>query len=189
MHAVLEPRYLKRNPHLAFSATVEDVSPAGSDAAVWPISGDTTTASFIPSLMSTPHAGTFTAASGVHIHRGDALPASHRDSIFICESAQNLVQRQVRSSNGVTFTSQPAQTGRDFLASRDTWFRPVFAANGPDGALYIVDITARSSTTRSTFPNRVARCSISMPERNGAGSIGSSHGTGRRIGNRLTWGG
>ena len=77
--------------------------------------------------MSAPHAGTFTAASGVHIHRGDALPADHRDSIFICESAQNLVQRQIRSPNGVTFTSRPATIGREFLASRDQWFRPVFA--------------------------------------------------------------
>ena len=140
MHAVLEPRYLKRTPHLAFSETVEDVSAVGARATVWPISGDTTTASFMPSLMSAPHAGTFTAASGVHIHRGDALPSGDRDSIFICESAQNLVQRQIRSPNGVTFTSRPAQTGRDFLSSRDTWFRPVFAANGPDGALYIVDM-------------------------------------------------
>ena len=143
MHVVLEAGDLKRNPHLAFSQTVEDVSAAGAQAAVWPISGDTTTASFIPSLMSAPHAGTFTAASGVHIHRGDALPAADRGSIFICESAQNLVQRQVLASNGVTFTSRPARTGRDFLASRDTWFRPVFAANGPDGALYIVDMYRR----------------------------------------------
>ena len=43
----------------------------------------------------------------------------HRDSIFICESAQNLVQRQIRSPNGVTFTSRPARDGREFLASRD----------------------------------------------------------------------
>jgi putative membrane-bound dehydrogenase-like protein len=142
MHAVLEPRYLKRNPHLAFSGTVEDVSTVGAQAAVWPISADMTTASYIPGLLSTPHAGTFTAASGVHIHRGDALPLNddHRDSIFICESAQNLVQRQIRSSNGVTFTSRPARIGREFLASRDQWFRPVFATNGPDGALYIVDM-------------------------------------------------
>ena len=62
------------------------------------------------------------------------------DSIFICESAQNLVQRQIRSPNGVTFTSRPARSGREFLASRDQWFRPVFATNGPDGALYIVDM-------------------------------------------------
>ena len=140
MQVVLESRYLQRNPHLAFSQTVEDVAAAGSQAVVWPLSGDTTTASFIPGLMSAPHSGTFTAASGVHIHRGDALPAGHRDSLFICESAQNLVQRQVRSPNGVTFTSKPARTGHDFLSSRDTWFRPVFAANGPDGALYIVDM-------------------------------------------------
>jgi putative membrane-bound dehydrogenase-like protein len=143
-HVVLEPRYLKRNPHLAFSDTVQEVSTAGAQANVWPISTDLTTASFHPSLMSTPHAGTFTAASGVHIHRGDAIPQEHRGSIFICESAQNLVQRQVRSPRGVSFTSRPARTGREFLASRDQWFRPVFAANGPDGALYIVDMYRRN---------------------------------------------
>ena len=140
MQVVLEPRYLTRNPHLAFSGTAHEVSTVGAQAVVWPLSADSTTASFHPSLMSTPHAGTFTAASGVHIHRGDALPEGHADSIFICESAQNLVQRQVRSPRGVTFTSRPARTGREFLASRDSWFRPVFAANGPDGALYIVDM-------------------------------------------------
>jgi putative membrane-bound dehydrogenase-like protein len=140
MHVVLEAGELQRNPHLAFSQTVEEVSASGAQAPVWPISGDTTTASFMPGLMSAPHAGTFTAASGVHIHRGDALPAADRGSVFICESAQNLVQRQVMRPNGVTFASRPERTGRDFLSSRDTWFRPVFAANGPDGALYVVDM-------------------------------------------------
>jgi putative membrane-bound dehydrogenase-like protein len=139
-HVVLEPRQLSRNPNLAFSDTVQEVSAVGAEAAVWPLSADLTTASFHPTLMTTPHAGTFTSASGVHIHRGDALPAGHRGSLFIAESAQNLVQRQVREPSGVTFTSRPARDGVEFLASRDTWFRPVFAANGPDGALYIVDM-------------------------------------------------
>jgi putative membrane-bound dehydrogenase-like protein len=143
-HVVLEPRYLKRNPHFAFSETVHEVSAVGARATVWPISRDMTTASFMPSLIGAPHAGTFTAASGVHIHRGDALPASDRGSVFICESAQNLVQRQVLSPAGVTFSSRPARGGREFLASRDPWFRPVFAANGPDGALYIVDMYRRN---------------------------------------------
>ncbi len=139
-HVVLDPQQLKRNPHLAFSDTVQDVSGSGADATVWPLSRDLTTASFHPSLMSAPHAGTFTSASGVHVHRGDALLEGHRGSVFIAESAQNLVQRQVLDVEGVTFRSRPARKGAEFLASRDTWFRPVFLTNGPDGALYIVDM-------------------------------------------------
>ena len=104
---------------------------------------DLTTASFIPSLINTPHRGTFTSASGVHIHRGDAVPAGHRGSVFVMEPAQNLVQRQVREASGITFRSRPAREGVEFLASTDTWFRPVFAANGPDGALYVVDMYRR----------------------------------------------
>ena len=112
----------------------------GAQARVWPLSRDFTTASFHPTLMNTPHVGTFTSASGVHLHRGDALPEGHRGSLFIAESAQNLVQRQVLERDGVSFRSRPAREGVEFLASRDTWFRPVFNTNGPDGALYIVDM-------------------------------------------------
>lgn len=137
---MIEPHQLARNPHLAFSESVQEVSTVGADALVWPISEDLTTASFIPSLIGAPHVGTFTSASGVHVHRGDALPAGHAGSLFIAESAQNLVQRQVREDDGVTFRSRPAREGVEFLASRDTWFRPVFLADGPDGALYVVDM-------------------------------------------------
>ena len=139
-HVVLHPRYLKRNPHLAFSDTVQDVAPPGDAAKVWPLSADHTTAAFIPSLMSTPHAGTFTSACGISLWRGGALPAGFANSAFICEPAQNLVQRQVLAPDGPTFKSAPATPGREFLASADTWFRPVFSATGPDGALYICDM-------------------------------------------------
>ena len=139
-HVVLERRQLERNPNLAFSETVEAVSTAGTHAVVWPLSRDLTTASFHPTLMNTPHAGTFTSASGLHVHRGDALPEGHDGSLFVAESAQNLVQRQVLETTGVTFTSKPARRGAEFLASRDSWFRPVFITGGPDGALYVVDM-------------------------------------------------
>ena len=110
------------------------------DARVWPLSRDLTTASFIPTLMHAPHVGTFTSASGVHVHRGDALPDGHGGSVFVMESAQNLVQRQAMRPEGVTLSSRPARDGAEFLATTDTWFRPVFAADSPDGALYIVDM-------------------------------------------------
>jgi putative membrane-bound dehydrogenase-like protein len=139
-HVVLEPHQLARNQDLSFTGTVQEVSAVGAEATVWPLSADLTTASFHPTLMQTPHAGTFTSASGVHIHRGDALPDGHAGSVFIMESAQNLVQRQVRTSAGVSFRSRPARDGVEFLATRDSWFRPVFAAVGPDGALYVADM-------------------------------------------------
>ena len=133
-HVVLEPAQLQRNPDLAFSDSVQEVSKVGAEAVVWPLTRDLTTASFHPTLINTPHAGTFTSASGVHIHRGDALPEGHQGGVFIAESAQNLVQRQMREPAGVTFRSTPVRSGVEFLASRDSWFRPVQLANGPDGS-------------------------------------------------------
>ena len=40
----------------------------------------------------------------------------------------------------VTFVSKPARDGVEFLASDDPWFRAVNLEDGPDGALYVVDM-------------------------------------------------
>ncbi|HTL18780.1 MAG TPA: PVC-type heme-binding CxxCH protein, partial [Patescibacteria group bacterium] len=139
-HIVVEARYLKHNPYLPDTESVQDVAPFGAEAKVWPISPDTTTASFMPELMSAPHAGTFTSACGCLIYRGELFGPDFTGNAFICEPAQNLVQRQVLSPAGATFRSGPAHPGLDFLTSPDTWFRPVFAAQGPEEALYICDM-------------------------------------------------
>jgi putative membrane-bound dehydrogenase-like protein len=139
-HIVVHPRYLKRNKFFAFSKFDHDVAAAGTDAICWPLSEDTTTAGFHPRLMATPHAGTFTSACGISIYRGNLLPSSFYGSAICCEPAQNLVQRQTLEPRGGTFTGTPATKGNEFLASADSWFRPVFSANGPDGAAYICDM-------------------------------------------------
>src|SRR5690606_13917542 len=113
--AVIEPRYLKRNPALLFSETVQNVSTAEADAAVYPISGAATTADFIPKLIGRSHQGTFTSASGVYVFKDGTLGAAHQGNVFICESAQNLVQRQVMRPEGVSFRSKPAYEGHEFL--------------------------------------------------------------------------
>ena len=129
MHVVLTPALLKRNPRFAFTQTVENVVPIAGK--VYPLSPDTTAASFIPSLINRQHSGTYTSASGICI-RGN--------SAFICEPAQNLVQRQVLKPTGATFRAIHPTEGRDFLASPDQWFRPVHSTIGPDGHLYICDM-------------------------------------------------
>jgi putative heme-binding domain-containing protein len=60
-------------------------------------------------------------------------------SSVVAEPVHNLVHRDVWSASGATFRARRAQEGEEFLAAEDAWFRPVNFAEGPDGALYVVD--------------------------------------------------
>lgn len=132
MQVVIEDRYLKRNPFLAVKRPLHDVSPAGEASKIFPISRAWTTSNL--------HAGQFTAACGVTFHDGMGLPIGFRNSVYVCDPTGNLVHRAVPDSSSVLVTSKPGRKGVEFLASPDEWFRPVNLANGPDGALYIVDM-------------------------------------------------
>lgn len=131
-HVVLEDRYLKRNPFLAVRDVAQDVSPPAEKSRIFPISRAWTTSNL--------HAGQFTAACGVTIYRGDALPAEYYGNSFVCEPTGNLVHRDILEPDGATFKSHYPPGDVEFLASPDEWFRPVDLANGPDGALYVVDM-------------------------------------------------
>jgi len=85
-------------------------------------------------------AGYFTAATGITIYRGDAWPAEHRGMAFIGDVGGNLIHRNRLEPNGVEFIGRRIDPGSEFVASRDTWFRPVQFVNGPDGNLYAADM-------------------------------------------------
>ncbi|MBI4324360.1 MAG: c-type cytochrome, partial [Chloroflexi bacterium] len=138
---VLPSRYLRRNPHLAFSETMQNLPESmvpeplkghGSAARIYPISRNITTAD--------SHAGTFTAACGVLVYRGTALPEEYWGNALACDPAGNLVHRDRLDAAGATFVARRAREDVEFLASSDDWFRPVFLANAPDGALYLCDM-------------------------------------------------
>ena len=143
MQVMLEPWHLSRNPHLSFTDFAQEVSKVEAEAKVWPISRATISADFIPRLMGTPHTGTFTSASGVFVFGGTGLTPEHQGNVFICESAQNLIQRQAIRTEGSSLRSDLVYRDREFLSTTDVWFRPVYLGSGPDGALYIADMYRR----------------------------------------------
>jgi putative membrane-bound dehydrogenase-like protein len=132
MHVVLEDWHLKKNPLVAVPAVSTDVAKAGEQSRLFPIGKPWTTSNL--------HAGQFTAACGLEIYRGDALPSAYYADIFVCDPTAHVVHREVKKPKGATFTSFAVGRGREFLASPDQWFSPVNLETGPDGALYVVDM-------------------------------------------------
>ncbi|SKB33787.1 Cytochrome c, mono-and diheme variants [Parapedobacter luteus] len=79
----------------------------------------------------------FTAACGPLIYRGGLIPG---ENAFVAEPSANLIKRNVLTEEGFRMTGKQAYEGKEFLASHDERFRPVNLFDGPDGALYILDM-------------------------------------------------
>ena len=60
------------------------------------------------------------------------------DCSFTHQVADFIQGLETGTPAGPTFRSHRAAEDREFLASTDGWFRPVYAATGPDGALYLL---------------------------------------------------
>lgn len=81
----------------------------------------------------------FTGVAGQEIYLGDKMPPAYGD-LFIPEPVGRMVRRaEVKHIDGkIVLENRYHQA--EFLASTDPLFRPVFAATGPDGCLYVVDM-------------------------------------------------
>src|SRR5262245_35810445 len=146
-------RYLARNPYVEAPAAALTIAPGGYQTKVFRISDDEPWRVMRTRFRTRglegerPHptegdqpSGFYTACSGVTVYRGDAWPAEYRGNVFVGEVANNLVYRARVEPNGVGLTARRADPDAEFLASTDIWFRPVQFANGPDGALYVIDM-------------------------------------------------
>lgn len=136
-HEVIAARYLARNPALVVSNTTESISDHGNAAEVFQITTNPDRQLFTP-------VGVTTSSSGITAYLGGLFPPPFDQNVtFVTESVSNLVHVDVLTPNGATFTAGRHQKDREFLASKDSWCRPVNLYIGPDGALYVLDYYRR----------------------------------------------
>lgn len=79
------------------------------------------------------------AVCGAVVYRG-TLHQDLRGNVFVCEPAGNLVRRFVLDEQDGAVTARNPHGRAEFLTSTDERFRPVDLTQGPDGALYVVDM-------------------------------------------------
>ncbi len=135
-HEVIQARYLDRNPALLIPSAVASIAEHGDAAEVYPITEK-------PEHQMLTSAGVFTSACGNVFYQGGLFPAPFDRVSFVAEPVGNLVHAEIVEEKGATFTARRLYEGKEFLASRDAWFRPVNHYIGPDGALYVVDYYRR----------------------------------------------
>ncbi|HVU87451.1 MAG TPA: PVC-type heme-binding CxxCH protein [Pirellulales bacterium] len=126
---------VSRNPYLA-AAAVHNLADPSDLGEVFPISPR-------PQTFNRESTNHYNAMAGLGIFRGDALGDEYAGDAFVGESLSSLVHRRKLAPVGPTFVSHRVEQGKEFLAARDSWFHPVFACTGPDGALYIADFYRR----------------------------------------------
>ena len=130
--------YLKRNPNLTADGTNVAVVPA--NLRVWPGRVTTGINRGYKSLDDEGKMYAVTAACGPVVYRGALFPKEFLGDAFLCEPAGNLIKRIAIDARDGTVKGRNAYQGTEFITSTDERFRPVNLTNGPDGALYIVDL-------------------------------------------------
>ncbi|HTL15901.1 MAG TPA: hypothetical protein VL793_01620, partial [Patescibacteria group bacterium] len=139
MFPMYELRYGLRNPYYPRPGPL-DIS-ADPLAAVYrfALQPTTPTGPHPTNLVTT---GTMHDARGCVVYRGRAFPTNYYNNVFVADPDAHIIHRFVVQENGLEMKAQraPDEPTSEFLMSQDPSFRPVQLVNGPDGALYIVDM-------------------------------------------------
>ena len=141
LHAdLVPPNYLSRNKNHKPTTGIDHGLTV--DRRIYPIrSNPAVNRGYIPGTLDNEgRLLEFTAACSPLFYRGNALPRDYYGNVFVCEPSGNLVKRNIIEQNGFLLSAHDAHPGRDFLASTDERFRPVYLSTGPDGALYVTDM-------------------------------------------------
>ncbi len=131
-HEVIAARYLARNPDLTTRMAMQYTPAYGRNTTIYPITRD-------PEHQLLTDRGMITSAAGITYYLGGLFPEKYQNSTFIGEPVHNLIHVLKVQEKGATFEATRIEAREEFLASTDSWFRPVNHYVGPDGALYVID--------------------------------------------------
>lgn len=131
-HVVIDNRYKANNPYLRISNDMASIAAHGDAAQVYSIAKDMLD-------LHESEIGHFTSACGNCLYTGGLFKGNYANASFVCEPVSNLVHVDLLTPNGPTFEANRIEKEKEFLASTDSWFRPVNLTIGPDGGLYVVD--------------------------------------------------
>lgn len=149
---MFEDRYIARNPLLAAPSARVSISTDGPQAEVFRTSAvepwrivrtRLRVAGSVPGPIEGGGraAGYFTGATGVTVVRGSAFAGDEMQGMVVVgDVGSNLVHRKKLSLEGVQYRADRVDKESEFLTAKDNWFRPGQFANGPDGALYVIDV-------------------------------------------------
>ena len=132
IHEVIGAKYLKRNKNLLVSNATHLLSDHADAAEVFPITKN-------PQNQLLTDIGVITSACGITSYQGSAFPPPYDSACFVAEPVSNLVHVDKLKDTGATFVASRILARKEFLASTDSWFRPVNMYVGPDGGIYVVD--------------------------------------------------
>lgn len=103
----------------------------------------------------------FTGASGGTVYNADAFPKEFYGNVFTGDVAGSLVHRDVLNldmqSSVYTAKRAAGETDKEFLATTDSWFRPVGFTVGPDGYLYVIDYYRQHIETPMSIPDSLKK--------------------------------
>jgi putative membrane-bound dehydrogenase-like protein len=165
-----DDRYASRNPFYAMPAPLRSIAADGPAAEVFRISPDEPwriirtrwrVAGVVPGIVEGGGrvSGYFTGATGATVYRGDAYGLEFVNDVFIGDAGGNLVHRKKLHPDGVGLIAKRPDDEQnfEFLASKDTWFRPVNFANAPDGTLYVIDMYREIIEHPASIPEAIKK--------------------------------
>lgn len=166
---VLPDHYLRRNPLLPVGSVTPNISDHGPACKVHRISpfeawrvertrrraADEGSKRF-PANELVP-GGYITSACSPVCYQAAGFPEAYHHNIFVCDPANNLIHRDVLQLDGIVYTAKRGDPDREFLASTDNWFRPVYLDIGPDGCLYVLDFYREAIETPLSLPDDIKK--------------------------------